>query len=430
MPSAFGAAGDKDRRKTIVFNSSKKELFTPVQGFKVLQRGLRGSYEIGINKEDITVERLDKVDLFVFGGSREKFTAGEFDAMKQYLDKGGSILMLLGEGGEDKFNTNVNYFLEQYNISVNNDAVARTVYLKYFHPKEALITNGVLNREINKAAGKRVHGNAQNKDEGTPSSLAFLYPYGATLQVQKPAIPILSTGSLSFPLNQPVCAFYHDKARGGKLAVVGSVHMFGDTYIEKEENLKLKDVIFQWLLTNTINLNALDAENPDISDYHFVPDTARLAERRRCCLQESEEVPKDFTKLFDQTLYKLDTSVIPDAVASYKTLNVKHEPLTLIQPNFETPLPPLTPAVFPPCWRELAPPALDLFDLDEHFSSERVRLAQITNKCNDDDLEYYVRECGEILGVSQKLPQECRDARHILEYIFAQVVEFKKLNQD
>ena len=47
----------------------------------------------------------------------------------------------------------------------------------------------------------------------------------------------------------------------------------------------------------------------------------------------------------------------------------------------------------------------------------------------DEDLEYYVRECGDILAVTSKLPQDSRDAKHILEYIFAQVVEFKKLNQ-
>ena len=47
----------------------------------------------------------------------------------------------------------------------------------------------------------------------------------------------------------------------------------------------------------------------------------------------------------------------------------------------------------------------------------------------EDDLEYYVRECGDILGVCNKLPSDCRDAKHILDYIFHQVVEFKKLNQ-
>lgn len=64
-----------------------------------------------------------------------------------------------------------------------------------------------------------------------------------------------------------------------------------------------------------------------------------------------------------------------------QTFKLKHEPLTLIQPHFETPLPPLQPAVLPPALKDLPPPALDLFDLDEHFANEKVRLAQLTNKC-------------------------------------------------
>jgi len=27
-------------------------------------------------------------------------------------------------------------------------------------------------------------------------------------------------------------------------------------------------------------------------------------------------------------------------------------------------------------------------------------MAQLTNKCSDDDVEYYIKECGDILGVS------------------------------
>lgn len=37
--------------------------------------------------------------------------------------------------------------------------------------------------------------------------------------------------------------------------------------------------------------------------------------------------------------------------------------------------------VYPTVFRELPPPALDLFDLDEEFSSEKVRLAQLSNDC-------------------------------------------------
>lgn len=47
----------------------------------------------------------------------------------------------------------------------------------------------------------------------------------------------------------------------------------------------------------------------------------------------------------------------------------------------------------------------------------------------DDDLEFYVRKCGEILGVTPKLEKDQSDAKHVLEHIFFQVVEFKKLNQ-
>ena len=47
--------------------------------------------------------------------------------------------------------------------------------------------------------------------------------------------------------------------------------------------------------------------------------------------------------------------------------------------------------MFPPQFRNLDDPQLELFDLDEAFSSEKSRLAQITNKCGEEDLEYYIR---------------------------------------
>ena len=75
---------------------------------------------------------------------------------------------------------------------------------------------------------------------------------------------------------------------------------------------------------------------------------------------------------------------------------------------------------------------LELFDLDEAFSSEKSRLAQITNKCSDEDIDYYVREAADILGVTPNVPNlgGVNTTKCILEYILAHVVEFKKLNQD
>ena len=80
--------------------------------------------------------------------------------------------------------------------------------------------------------------------------------------------------------------------------------------------------------------------------------------------------------------------------------------------------------------RELPNPKLELFDLDEAFSSEKSRLAQITNKCSDADLDYFVREAADIMGLTQQLPVQAHDAKHIMEYVLTHIVEFKKLNQD
>ncbi|XP_031570684.1 intraflagellar transport protein 52 homolog [Actinia tenebrosa] len=421
---------NQQQSNTIVFDTSKAELFNPNNGFKSLARKLRSNWKIIINKDELSLEKIVTAKVLVFGGPRKKFTSVEFDVIKQYIEGGGNVLVLMGEGGETRFDTNINFLLEDYGIMVNNDSVVRTVYYKYFHPKETLVSNGVLNREINRAAGKYVPGSSDADSSEFGKSVSFVYAYGATLNVVKPAVAVLSTGSVSFPLNRPICGFHSSKYSRGKLAVLGSVHMFSDQYLDKEENAKIQDVLFQWLTTNDLQLNSIDAEDPEISDYHYIPDTSNLAERLRVCLQEGDEIPRDFSKMFDNELYKLDTSVVPDVIKSFEELHVKHEPLQLITPQFETPLPPLQPAVFPPTFRELPAPALDLFDLDEAFSSEKVRLAQITNKCTEDDLEYYVRECGDILGVTHKLPIDNRDAKHILDHIFHQVVEFKKLNQE
>ncbi|KAF3855751.1 hypothetical protein F7725_016474 [Dissostichus mawsoni] len=354
---------EKEQHNTVVFNVSKRELFTTNNGYKTMQKRLRAQWKIQSLKEELSLEKLKGVKLWITAGPREKFTASELEVLKHYLDAGGNVLVMLGEGGEMKYDTNINFLLEEFGIMVNNDAVVRNVYYKYFHPKEALV------------------------------ALTFVYPYGATLSVIKPAVALLSTGSVCFPLNRPVLAFHQGK-EAGKLVVLGSCHMFSDQYIDKRRT----DVLLQLLMADNIQLNQIDAEDPEITDYTMLPDTGCLSDQLRVCLQEGDENPRDFTSLFDMSLFNLSTDTLPQVISAYKQLNVKDEPLQLITPQFETPLPQLQPAVFPPALSDLPPPMLDLFDLDETFSSE-------------------------------KLDKEQRDAKHILEHIFFQVVEFKKLNQ-
>eukprot|EP00325_Prymnesiales_sp_UTEX-LB-985_P004428 CAMPEP_0174694526 /NCGR_PEP_ID=MMETSP1094-20130205/1094_1 /TAXON_ID=156173 /ORGANISM="Chrysochromulina brevifilum, Strain UTEX LB 985" /LENGTH=452 /DNA_ID=CAMNT_0015890783 /DNA_START=54 /DNA_END=1412 /DNA_ORIENTATION=- len=433
------------KEKTICFDCSKREIFTPSQGLKALRRKLSTSFKVSANKDTVTLASLREASVVVFVGPRERFSAAEFEAMNEYLKEGGSILISLGEEGETKFTTNVNYFAEEYGMAFQTDAVVRTVYYKYLHPKEVHISNGVLNREINVAAGKRPRGAAAGSTGGVPpaisesspqANVAFVFPYGCSVAVQKPAFPVLSSGPLAFPLNRPVCALWSASAARasggtpGRLCLLGSSHMLHDDWVDKEENAKLLNVLMRWLTHGDVNMDPIDAEDPDVTEYNQLPESEALAERVRCCLQETEEVSKDFTTLFDDQLFKFDTSLIPEAVDLYSKLEVKHEPLSLIPPQFEHPLPPLQPAVFPPSLREPPPPALDLFDLDEQFASEKVRLAHLTNKCNDDDLEYYIKEAGDLLGVNAQLRPEQRDARNVLSQVFKQIAAWKKLNAE
>ena len=424
-----------ERSDTVVmFNACKGELYGPGKGYKSLGRMVKKSWTVHVNKEALAEEKLDGVSLIIFSGSRERFADHEIQCLQQHLSKGGSVLFLTGEGGDNgpwasqrEANTcnlgHVIDVLSQNTIALNADSVVRTVHYKYFHPKEAHIGDGVLNRVIARAAQK-IGGDkaaAAAAAGGSPAGstkmgsgasgfgkenpLPFVYPYGATLSLQKPAIPLLSSGYLAYPLNRPVCAVFEherkDGGRPGRLMVMSSLQAFEDKWFGEEENAKLAEVLLWWLLFHpAARLNAIDAEEPEISDYNHLPDVESLAERLRVCLESPDELPRDSTTMFDLTMFKFDTDLIPESVKAYEQTNVKHEPLTLIQPEFHTPLPPFYPATVPPIHREPPHPvcthtqqrnpthsphtqALDLFDLDEHFASERQRLAILTNKCDD-----------------------------------------------
>ncbi len=53
-------------------------------------------------KDNLTLEKLKKANLLIIGGPRSYFTGEEIDILHQYLDEGGNILVLLGEGGEER----------------------------------------------------------------------------------------------------------------------------------------------------------------------------------------------------------------------------------------------------------------------------------------------------------------------------------------
>ena len=81
--------------RQILFSVCKHETHTPQSGFKRLFRRLRSSYKCALLRDELTEEKLAEASLVIFGGPREKFTASEFDSLKEYMTKGGSVLFLM-----------------------------------------------------------------------------------------------------------------------------------------------------------------------------------------------------------------------------------------------------------------------------------------------------------------------------------------------
>lgn len=483
MGEAAALKESPSERKTVTvcIDASKRETHHGGSGFKKLLKRLKAMPMIKVvnNKEDLRLELLKTVDVLVLGAPRDKFSSDELADVKQFLTEGGAIAVLTCEGGETKLGCNVNELLEEYGIAARADCVLRTTYFKYLHPKEVYISHGVLQPELVKKKAEMVKnkGKKPSPFESKGGGLAFVYPHGATLSVQRPARAVLSTGAISYPMNRCACAAWEglpDKrgSRRPRLVVLGSVEIFADDWLEKEENGLLADLVFKWLgrdpaaaslvsahhspadeesklpngkaapkddIISTLELSGETHYADSLANdaYARVPDVAALASRLRPCLQENEPLPADFTKLFVDTLFGFDTRMIPEVVTMYDHLKVKHEPLSLIPPSFEAPLPPLLPATFPPALREPPNPPLDQFDLDEHFASSRERLAQLTNKClpsgnvaavEVDDLDYYVREAGHIVGAVARMKLGAVDAKHVLAFLLKEIARFKMVN--
>jgi len=417
--------------ETICFNASKGEKFTPSSGFKKLARRLKSHYRITDNKDVLCAETFNEVDLMIFGGPDQDFTGAECEVVDQFIANGGSVLFFpCCQNMRERDPPNTNFLLESHGIACNDDSVVRTVYKRnYTHPAELCVDDGIVNRGITKAVQAKLEALGKN----APSSLSFVYPHGCTLNVQQPGVAILASGYVSFPLNRPLGAVRECPNPNARLGVIGAPEMFSDRYLEKEHNWVLCETLIQWLLVKeSFELHNIDAAQPDINDYLHVPDTGSLSNKPKSSLQEANELPQDFTQLFDDELFKFDTNLIPEAVALRKLLRMGEKPLDLITPQFELVQPALTPAVFPVIMKEPQAPPLELFDLDSDFASERNRLAQLTNRCKLEDLEYYITEAAQIVEPNEQMDRNgenaAEDCKKCIFHMMSQIVNWRKLH--
>ncbi|KPJ18460.1 Intraflagellar transport protein 52-like [Papilio machaon] len=411
----------------------------------MLHRKLKTTWKVMINREELTQNILEDVQILVVPGPQNVFTDDELACLKSVVERGDSVLVMMTDGGEERMNTNINFFLEEYGIVVNNDCVVRAKYHKFYHPKECHISNGILNRGVMKYIMKMPNYSVESDDFlEDPPTPTFVYPYGATLTVKKPAAAILSSSDLCYPVKRPIAALYTADS-GGKLFVIGSGHFFSDQYLESECNDLIREMVFSYLGgAADLHLNPVDIEDPDVNEYRTLGDAlflSQVALPTPATAPPPRLAPLHPHALFTWTLFSLNLAQLPEVLGLYDALGVKHEPLRLIAPQFETPFPPLQLAVFAPRFREPPPPPLELFDLDEALSSERAQLARLANKCLQPDnekmaqgdssqleteLEYFIRECGRVVRLSRALT-EAPSAKAILHQLMVQLAAFKKI---
>lgn len=355
-----------------------------------------------------------QADLVVLAAPDEPPSDETVSALRRHLSRGGAALLLTGhslEARDPEAFGRLARLTAEYGVTLRGDeAVVRTAFHRqYLHPKEV-----------------QVEGAAVAPLDGVGS---VVHPFGHTLAVQSPAVPLLSSRRLAFPANRPLAAL----GAGGRLAVLASAQALDDTYIDRDDNSALASALARLVLEGGDDAGVppprVDEDAPEYAPAAVeAPDIEALAERVRPCLQEPEEVPSDFTRLFDHRMFSYETSLIPEAVRLYRRLGVKHQPLDLIPPEFSSVHPPLQPAVFLPAVRELPAPSLELFDLDDEFASEASRLAQLANKCAAPaDLPFFVSQAGRVLGVQKDGEPDDANPKVVLERIMRALVEYKKM---
>jgi hypothetical protein len=114
-------------------------------------------------------------------------TDAELELVSNYFQAGGKLLLLMG------YDNNLSAFLEPYGIDVSSDNVIRSQFDDTLHSQVAVISDGVKNRVFSKGSGRFL--TPLDPDCIHAASLTFLYPFGHTLVVTKPAVETLSMGS-------------------------------------------------------------------------------------------------------------------------------------------------------------------------------------------------------------------------------------------
>lgn len=93
--------------------------------------------------------------------------------------------------------------------------------------------------------------------------------------------------------------------------------MFDDQYLGRSDNASLLISILD-LLARERQVLTVERDRPEYSEPSESPDIEALSERLRSCLQDSEEIPVDFTQLFDLSLSQFNLRLVPEVIKLYE----------------------------------------------------------------------------------------------------------------
>lgn len=369
------------------------------------------SSEPRTHKGPISPEVLKGIKSLWFFGPKRDLVPEEANVLEQFAIGGGSIFILCSRLPGPIFEN----FCKKYGVTINETVISPT-YIQYIDPHQVTVQHGMVNRALSQ------YTNDQNS--------TFAYSKGSNLEVTIPSVPVLTSGQSSYPLNRPIISHAHVGNKGGSVIVCGTSQIFSDEWVKKESNEQLLKFLIDLTINKTVELNKIDAEHPEVTERWYTPDVMSMSEKLRSCIQESEKMRGDFTQNFERGLFRMDMSFVHDAQQVASTLGLKNEPLETVTPQFDTALPPLTPAVFPPQMREPNGPVLELFDLDDAFALPKTRLAQLAQRTPPKNVEKFIIQSAKILGILPRLSEDKKSGKHVLEYVFSQVVRWKRQSND
>lgn len=364
--------------------------------------------------------------LLVVSAGLETLSQADVLAIKGHRRSGGPVLVMVADAARTRFSEHAEKMLNELGISgIRADPVISSVHTPgLYHPTHLLLTASsfVCSSLLTKLEKARPAAEARD--------VSVVYPCGTSFAVNPSlAAVVLSSGDSAFPPNQPVAAALREDgaARLGRCVVLGTSRMFADGFLARFDNRALFELVLQYLLRHPDAPALASAANVNESllggaeESVYIPDTQTVALNMRACLHAPDALPDDFTDLLD-TVPSANPSILPQVSALYERMGFsRSEPtLKLVNPSFEKPTPPLIPAVhFPVLPDPPGAPLLELFDLDTELASEQTRLNKLASKCTNSDVEFFLRQAGDLLNIGGS-PKE------ILYHVLVSTVNFKK----